>query len=56
MYSIVVPIYNLARIIDEHYNRIKAEFENVIHADFEFVLVDDFSKDDSFAVMKRQGA
>lgn len=55
MYSVVVPIYNSARIIDELYNRIKVEFENVIHADFELVLVDDFSKDDSFAVMKRLG-
>lgn len=55
MYSIVVPIYNSARIIDELYNRIKAEFENVIHADFELVLVDDFSKDDSFAVIQRLG-
>lgn len=55
MYSVVVPIYNSARIIDELYNRIKAEFENVIHADFELILVDDFSKDDSFAVMQRLG-
>lgn len=55
LYSVVVPIYNSARIIDELYNRIKAEFENVIHADFELVLVDDFSKDDSFTVMQRLG-
>lgn len=55
MYSVVVPIYNSARIIDELYNRIKAEFENVIHEDFELVLVDDFSKDDSFTVMQRLG-
>ncbi len=52
-YSIVVPVYNSAKTLDELYNRVKAVFENVIHEDFEFVLVDDASKDDSLKVIKR---
>lgn len=53
MYSVVVPVYNSAKMLDELYNRIRAVFENVIHEDFELILVNDSSKDDSFAVMKR---
>lgn len=53
LYSVIVPIYNSAKMMDELYNRIKAEFENVIHEDFELILVNDSSKDDSVAVMKR---
>lgn len=56
LYSIVVPIYNSAKMMDELYNRIKSEFENVIHEDFELILVDDASKDDSYEVMKRLSA
>ena len=52
-YSVVVPIYNSAKMMDELYNRIKAEFENVIQEDFELILVNDASKDDSLLVMKR---
>ncbi|MCR5357956.1 MAG: glycosyltransferase family 2 protein [Lachnospiraceae bacterium] len=55
LYSVVVPVYNSAGMLDELYNRIKAVFESVIREDFELILVDDFSKDDSFSVMKRLG-
>ncbi len=55
LYSIVVPVYNSSKMLDELYNRIKAVFENVIHEDFELILVDDFSTDDSFKVIKRLG-
>lgn len=55
LYSVVVPVYNSSGMLDELYNRIKAVFENVIHEDFELILVDDFSKDASFSVMKRLG-
>ena len=53
LYSIVVPVYNSSKTLDELYNRIKAEFENVIHEDFELILVNDCSKDNSFEVIKR---
>jgi glycosyltransferase involved in cell wall biosynthesis len=53
LYSIVVPVYNSAATLDELYNRIKIEFETVIQEDFELILVDDFSRDSSFAVIKR---
>ena len=50
-YSIVVPIYNSEKSLVELYNRIKNVFENTIKSDFELILVDDFSKDSSFAIM-----
>lgn len=53
LYSIVVPVYNSAATLDELYNRIRSVFEKVIGEDFELILVDDFSRDDSFVVMKR---
>lgn len=53
LYSVVVPVYNSAATLDELYNRIKQVFEQVVREDFELILVDDFSRDDSFAVMKR---
>ncbi len=53
LYSVVVPVYNSAATLDELYNRIKLVFETVVREDFELVLVDDFSGDGSFAVMKR---
>lgn len=53
LYSVIVPIYNSSKMMDELFNRIRAEFENVIHEDFELIFVDDASKDDSLSVMKR---
>ncbi len=53
LYSVVVPVYNSERTLDELYNRIRAVFENMIHEDFELILVNDASKDNSLAVLKR---
>lgn len=53
LYSVVVPVYNSASMLDELYNRVRAEFENEIHEDFELILVNDFSKDDSLKIIKR---
>ena len=52
-YSIVVPVYNSSKTLDELYNRIKDVFENVIHQEFELILVNDASKDGSDDVLKR---
>ena len=52
-YSIVIPVYNSSKMMDELYNRIKHVFENIIHETFELILVDDASKDESLTVMKR---
>ena len=53
LYSVVIPIYNSSKMIDELYNRIKYEFERVICEDFELILVNDFSTDDSINIIKR---
>ena len=52
LYSIVVPVYNSEKMLDELYERIKTVFTTTIHQDFELILVDDGSRDNSFAVMK----
>lgn len=53
LYSVVVPVYNSSKMMDELYNRIKRVFENIIQEPFELILVDDASKDESLIVMKR---
>ena len=53
LYSVVVPVYNSAKTLDELYNRIKDVFENVVKEKYELILVDDASKDDSLTVIKR---
>lgn len=50
-YSVVVPVYNSEKTLDELYIRVKNVFEKKINDEFEMILVDDSSKDDSFKVM-----
>lgn len=52
MYSIVVPVYNSEKSLEELYERIKEVFDNVVKDSFELILVDDSSKDNSYRVMK----
>ena len=53
LYSIVVPVYNSEHTLEELYQRIKDTFENVMQEPFELILVDDSSRDNSFAVMEK---
>lgn len=53
LYSIVVPVYNSEHTLEELHARLKAVFENTIKEDFELILVDDSSRDNSFAVMEK---
>lgn len=53
LYSIVVPVYNSGKMLDELYTRLKVEFEDVIKENFELILVDDASKDDSAELIKQ---
>lgn len=53
LYSIVIPVYNSAKVLDELYDRIKTVFEETIREKFELILVDDASKDGSLDVIKR---
>lgn len=53
LFSIVVPVYNSSKTLDELYGRIKAVFENAIREEFELILVNDASKDESLSVIKR---
>ena len=50
LYSVVVPVYNSEHTLEELYRRLEKVFREVIKEDFELILVDDGSKDRSFAV------
>ncbi|MCD8385076.1 MAG: glycosyltransferase family 2 protein [Clostridiales bacterium] len=53
LYSVVVPVYNSEHTLEELYTRLKDVFEHVMQEPFELILVDDSSRDNSFAVMER---
>ncbi|WP_095173864.1 MULTISPECIES: glycosyltransferase family 2 protein [Blautia] len=53
LYSIVVPVYNSEHTLEELYNRIRYVFEQIMQEDFELILVDDSSRDNSYAVMEQ---
>lgn len=52
LFSIVVPVYNSEKSLEELYNRIETVFEKTGNIAFELILVDDSSKDNSFLVMQ----
>ncbi len=51
LYSIVVPVYNSERSLRILHDRIVKVFDEVICSPFEMILVDDCSKDSSYAVI-----
>lgn len=53
LYSVVIPVYNSEKVLEELYDRIKETFENRVKEEFELILVDDSSKDGSYAVMEK---
>lgn len=53
LYSIVVPVYNSEHTLEELYTRLKNVFDNTMREEFELILVDDSSRDNSYAVMKK---
>ncbi len=52
LFSIVIPVYNSERTLEEIYIRIKKIFEEDICMEFELIFVDDSSKDNSFSIAK----
>ncbi len=51
-FSVVIPVYNSERTLDELVHRISATFTD-LRSSFEIILVNDGSHDDSWSVMKR---
>lgn len=49
--SVVVPVYNSRKSLDELYNRLSSSLSLICYA-YEIILVDDGSLDDSFSKMK----
>ena len=52
LYSVVGPVYNSEHTLQELYTRLEKVFRETIKEEFELILVDDGSKDRSFAVMQ----
>ena len=52
LYPVVVPVYNSEHTLQELYTRLEKVFRETIKEEFELILVDDGSKDRSFAVMQ----
>ncbi len=52
-YSVIVPVYNSEHTLNSLYERVKAVFEETLQAPFELILVDDSSRDGSFALMQQ---
>lgn len=53
LYSIVVPIYNSEKTLEELYTRIRDVFDHTMKENFELILVDDSSRDNSYEVMEK---
>ena len=53
LYSIVVPVYNSEKTLDELYTRIRDVFDCTMKENFELILVDDSSRDNSYEVMEK---
>lgn len=50
-FSIIIPVFNAEKSLNELCTRIKSVFEDQLECDFEIVLVNDVSKDDSWTIM-----
>ena len=53
LYSIVVPVYNSERTLEDLHRRLAKVFDEELKLPFELLLVDDGSKDHSYEVMKK---
>ena len=53
LYSIVVPVYNSEKTLEELYTRIRDVFDHTMKENFELILVDDSSRDNSYEVMEK---
>ena len=53
LYSIVVPVYNSEKTLEELYTRIRDGFDHTMKENFELILVDDSSRDNSYEVMEK---
>ncbi len=53
LYSIVVPVYNSEKSLQELCQRIAAVFDRVLNRPFEILMIDDGSRDNSWGVMQQ---
>ena len=51
--SIVIPIYNSSNIIDKLINQLNLKIDNKKIKKYEIILINDFSKDNSWDVIKK---
>jgi polyisoprenyl-phosphate glycosyltransferase len=55
MISLVIPVYNEEKLIDELFDRVRNSLQSITD-DFEVIFVDDGSKDHSFEELKATNA
>jgi len=53
LYSVVVPVYNSEKSLELLYEGVKRTITETLAQEFELILVDDSSRDGSFAVMEK---
>jgi len=53
LYSVIIPVYNAEKTLEELCERIRKVFDEVVKEKFEIILVNDASKDDSWNEMKK---
>jgi len=51
--SIVIPVYNSSKILEKLINEIDRNLSSKFNKDYEIILVNDFSKDESWNVIKK---
>jgi dolichol-phosphate mannosyltransferase/undecaprenyl-phosphate 4-deoxy-4-formamido-L-arabinose transferase len=53
LFSVIVPVYNSEKSLDELCSRVRKVFDDQVKSDFEMILVNDGSKDKSWEVMQK---
>lgn len=53
IYSVVIPVFNAEKSIEELYQRMRQVFEQYEEKDFELIFIDDSSTDQSYKIMKK---
>lgn len=53
IYSVIIPVFNAEKSLEELYQRLSLVFEQYEEKDFELILVDDSSTDQSYEIMRK---
>ena len=51
--SIIIPVYNSSKILEKLINEINSNLYETFKNDYEIILVNDFSNDNSWEIIKK---